>query len=276
MIRATTSVLLASFGLFLMASPAPVVAATGTITIGDEGADGEVGVGLRRLIAPGSTENWFQDGHGCWTGSEAQAVGYFEYRFALEFPLDTLPDDATVTGATLALRTSRNDLAQQTAIYGYAADGTIAAADVDVTGTPVLFTPTTAQRQTWDVSSLLTGEVIAAGWAGFSFRQEPLQSDPRTLGSFDCPINALFPILTIEYSVPDPEPTPTPAPTPTATPAPTAEATPTPTGTSTDSPSAGMLPDTAVGGTGPIAWLAILALASLALMVHRGFGVTRR
>lgn len=264
---ARTWFLLVAFSLLLLTSAHPAVAATGTLTIGD--GDGEVGVGMRRLIAPGSTENWFQDGHGCWTGSQAEPVGYFDYRFALEFPLDELPDDATVTGATLALRAVTPAVAEQTGIYGYAGDGAITAADMDVTGTPVLFTPTTSLRETHEVTALLTADVIAAGWAGFSLRQEPLRDDPRRVATWECPGTDFFPILTIEYSVPDPEPTATPTPSPTATPAPTVEPSPT-APTPTESPGAGMLPDTALGGTGGlVAWIAVLALASVVLLHWR-------
>lgn len=165
---------------------------TTTISIGNGGADGEVGGGFVSSIG------------GPWTTLFGCATGYFahntddEGRFALEFPLSVLPAGATITSASLALRTSRSDLAGQTAIYGYAGDGTISAADVTVTGTPVLFTATTdSSRESHVVTGLLTAGVIQSGWAGFSLRQEPLGPD----GTFwDCPNSFRYPILTIQYT----------------------------------------------------------------------------
>lgn len=163
-----------------------------TLSIGNGGADGEVGAGFQTFDG-GTT--WSPVGY-CATGSDGT-----ENRFALEFPLTDLPTGATISSASLALRTAGYVVAKQTAIYGYAGDGSITAADVTVSGTPVLFTPTTdSERESHDVTSLLTSDVVDSGWAGFSLRQSPLIV--FAAAGWDCPSNVDYPILTIDYSLP--------------------------------------------------------------------------
>jgi hypothetical protein len=186
-----------------------------SISIGNGGADGEVGQGFDNVIGTG------------WDPIPACRAGndfFTEYRFVLEFPLDALPDEATITGATLAIRAVTGAQSGQTAVRGYAGDGTVSADDVLVSGSPVLITPATDLRETYDVSTLMSPQMIASGWAGFSFRHDPLVG---AIGTWDCPDAADFPILTVEYALPGPA-TPTPSPTPTPTISPS-EASPSPT-----------------------------------------------
>ena len=211
--RRWTIVVIAS--LLLNLAPAQLArAATETISIGNAGAAGELSGGFTREIWNGvKPEGWALTDQ-CDTGGftdelEPDSVREVEYRFALEFPLVALPDEATITSAALGL--GGGDPSLPTAMYGYAGDGSITSPDADVLGTPVLVTPDEINvRQFHDVTELLTADVIAAGWAGFSIREEPFQAQTPSL--WDCPYQELFPILTIEYSVPDPEPTPAPTP----------------------------------------------------------------
>ena len=181
---------LIALAVALVAWSGTVRAATGSVSI-DEGA---LGAGF--VSQNGGA--WFSGP--CATGFTPFPVGGLEHRFALEFPLTALPADATITGATLSLRTSAPEGAGDTAIYGYAGDGEITDDDVQVSGIPVPITPTTAGREDHDVTALLTPEVLAAGWAGFSLRQEPLGT---AFGGWSCPEESLYPILTITYSLPD-------------------------------------------------------------------------
>ena len=209
--------------VLMLTAPQLVRAATETVSIGSGGADGELGAEFFRFVSgDGVPDAWTASTRGeCHVGGTESPAGddverRDEWRFALEFPLAALPDDATVTAATLEMVGEGDNL--QVAIYGYAGDGAITSPDVDVSGTPVLVEPHfDPVRLFHDVTELLTAEVIAAGWAGFSIRQEPL--GPNQPYRFFCPLEVrerggdLFPILTIEYSLPDPEPTlvPTPA-----------------------------------------------------------------
>ena len=170
---------------------------------------------------------------------------FTEYRFVLEFPLDALPEDATITGATLAIRAATGAQSGQTAVLGYAGDGTVAANDVQVAGAPVLITPATDLRETYDVGSLMSPQMVVSGWAGFSFRHAPLVG---SIGTWDCPDSADFPILTVEYSL-----------LPPATPTPTATPTMTPSTSPSQTPGEVLLPDTRthdprVGGADRCEW----------------------
>ena len=169
-----------------------------SISIGNGGADGEVGEGFDNVIGTG-----WDPIPTCRAGNDF----FTEYRFVLEFPLDALPDEATITGATLAIRAVTGAQSGQTAVRGYAGDGTVSADDALVSGSPVLITPATDLRETYDVSSLMSPQMLTSGWAGFSFRHDPLVG---AIGTWDCPDAADFPILTVEYALPGPA-TPTPS-----------------------------------------------------------------
>jgi hypothetical protein len=236
----TTLASLAIVSLLWAAMTSTAAAGGGSISIGDQGADGELGAGFQNFVG------WTPFGT-CRTGVEIEPQPV-EYRFALEFPLASLPADATITGATLAIRTASSDGANQTAINGYAGDGSITTADVQVGGSSVLHTPTTADREDVDVMSLLTPDVVSAGWAGFSLRQQPFVFFENA--DWDCPTQDLYPILTIEFSVPDP-----PAPTPTAT----------ATATATASPAPAALPNTATPSGG--SWSASFAVLAVVAVV---------
>ena len=93
-------------------------------------------------------------------------------------------------------------MAYQTAIYGYAGNGSMEPGDATPTGSPVFFTPTTSDdREVHDVTALVTPGVVAAGWAGFSVHQEPLRT---TYAAWSCPDATLYPVLTVNYTTPDP------------------------------------------------------------------------
>ena len=136
-----------------------------------------------------------------------------QYRWAFELPLSALPTDATVTSAILQLRTSREDMAGQTAVVGYSGDGAVTIGDADVVGPQVLFTPADPGYNSVDVTAMITVGARSAGYVGFSLRQSPSGS---TGCSWDSPENGNPPILTIAYTTPDPTTT-TSAPSTTTT-----------------------------------------------------------
>jgi hypothetical protein len=191
---------LIALGLTVALSAAPVAAGGGSLAIGNAGADGEVGGGFS---SDDDGVTWTSSILGCATGGPF--LGADELRFAVEFPLSGLPANASITGATLSVRNSFGAFSHQTALYGYPGDGSITAADVQVGGTPILFTPATATREDHDVTTLMTAGMVSVGWAGFSFRQDPLGTAGPEF--WDCPNNAAYPILTIAYDLPNP-PTP--------------------------------------------------------------------
>jgi hypothetical protein len=196
--RARVVLILIILGLALAVTAAPVAATSGSLVVGNQGADGEVGGGFFSVSGSGV---WMVNPT-CHTGHSEDEFLSVDFRFALEFPLTGLPADATITSATLSLHTGAHQDASQTAVYGYAGDGSVQPADVAVTGTPVLFTPTTSNaREDHDVTTLLTPDVVTAGWAGFSLRQEPLGT---TFAGWTCPDGELFPVLTVNYTTPDP------------------------------------------------------------------------
>ena len=137
----------------------------------------------------------------------------YQYRWAFELPLSALPTDATVTSAILQLRTSREDMAGQTAVVGYSGDGAVTIGDADVVGPQVLFTPADPGYNSVDVTAMITVGARSAGYVGFSLRQSPSGS---TGCSWDSPENGNQPILTIAYTTPDPTTT-TSAPSTTTT-----------------------------------------------------------
>lgn len=192
--RARVALTVMTLGLTLAVTAAPVVAGGGSLAIGNGGADGELAVGVRSV----NGGEWMGEDF-CRTGALTEPPT--EFRFAVEFPLAGLPTGASITHASLSLFTTRHDLAQQTAIYGYPGNGLISVADMQITGTPVLFTPTlSTAREAHDVTALLTADVLTAGWAGFSLRQEPLGTNPA---DWDCPDLGTYPILTIQYDLPN-------------------------------------------------------------------------
>lgn len=196
--------------LLLAAAGGAVVGGGNSIAIGNGGADGEVGQGFDNVLGTG----WDAIAT-CRAGNDL----FTEYRFAIEFPLDALPEDATITGASLAIRAATGPPSGATAVFGYAGDGAVTTDDILVTGSSASITPATALRETYDVTSLMSPQMIASGWAGFSFRHDPLVG---SVGTWDCPDAADFPILTIEWAVLEPTtPTPAPTPTPPSSPSPT-------------------------------------------------------
>jgi hypothetical protein len=196
---------LAALGLLMAFSVAPVSAGTGSISIGNGGADGETGDSFSTVDGGPWSWNGMCDGDvGTLFDSR---IGWIESRTAFEFPITELPDGATITGATLTLSHAWGNGLDTIAIYGYAGDGTVNAADMVVTGPSVSFQAgTTYITEDHDVTALLTSAVVASGWAGFSLRAEPPNFvEPGSGHSFGCPRNIDFPILTIHYASEDPD-----------------------------------------------------------------------
>ena len=228
-------------GMLVLAAVGGAVMAGGlSVSIGNGGADGEVGQGFDNVLGTG-----WDPILTCRAGNDF----FTEYRFVLEFPLDALPDDATITGATLAIRAATGAPSGQTAVLGYAGDGTVSADDVLVTGSSVLITPASDLRETYDVSSLMSPQMVASGWAGFSFRHAPLVG---TIGTWDCPDAADFPILTVEYAL-----------LPPATPTPTATPTMTPSTSPSQTPGEVLLPDTRTDDPGSVVLIGASGLTIL-------------
>jgi hypothetical protein len=191
--RARVVQILIILGLALAATASPVAAASGSLVVGP-------GVGGGFFSMDGSV-TWMAYS-ACYTGHVDDPDLPLDFRFALEFSLTGLPADATVTSATLSLHTPAANDASQTAVYGYAGDGSVQTADAAVGGASVVFTPQNSNdRVNYDVTALLTPGVVAAGWAGFSVRQEPLGG---TFAIWSCPADVLFPVLTVNYTTPDP------------------------------------------------------------------------
>ncbi len=214
--RARVALILIILGLLMAVTAAPVSAGGGSLAIAN--ADGGIGKGFDSLFGG----PWTEGVSGCPSGA------YFDtdrYRSALEFPLTDLPPEATVLSATLTLHASTQFTFIQHAMYGYAGDGSITEPDIQVTGTPILFTPiTNGALADYDVTSLVTAATISAGSAGFSIRPDP--ESVTTFDSFVCGdgfIEELGPVLTITYDLPNP-------PTPGTSSLPNAATAPPPTG----------------------------------------------
>ena len=133
-------------------------------------------------------------------GTIFQNGAWVEVRAALEFPVSAPSDDAPITSATLSLRHATGNASEPIAIYGYAGNGTMEAADVLVTGVPITFASAPPVYEHHDVSALLTPDVFAAGWAGFSLRAEPPVFEGSGSGHdfADCQGDVQFPILIIK------------------------------------------------------------------------------
>jgi hypothetical protein len=186
--------ILIALGLTLAVTAAPVAAGGGSLSIG--AADGLVVGGF--LSTDGTT--WASQPGTCFTGTwfPPQAEG----RFALEVPLAGLPAGATITGATLRLQVNPPPFGlEQQAMYGYAGDGVIQATDVQVSGTPMFFTPDVFPHE-FDVTTVLAPAMVSAGWAGFSIREDPLQPLAQGGASWRCGES----VLTITYDLPNPTP----------------------------------------------------------------------
>jgi hypothetical protein len=199
---------LVTFSLLAVAvSAAPVAAGGGSISIGDAGADGEIGNGFASEVGSGS---WAEQGFLCGSVYRNVAGQDVEFRTVWEFPLPALPAGALITDATLAVNgRSVNDPAS-IAIYGYAGDGATTTADATVTGSSTLVTPPASGAVVavdYDVTDLVTPAMFTAGWAGFSLRLSDL-GDGTNGSIFQCPTdfpdqpNELGPVLTITYTTP--------------------------------------------------------------------------
>lgn len=191
-----------ALSLLLATSVAPVSAGTGSISIGNGGADGEIGLGMVSIGGdPWHSENLCGD---VGTLYDIHLEAWVEGRTALEFPITTLPEGVTITSATLSLSHSSGNASETIAIYGYAGNGTIDPGDMVVTGTPIVFSSAAPVIDNHDVTAMLTADVIATGWAGFSIRAEPpVFTDFGSAHSFECPEHLHFPVLTIEYETED-------------------------------------------------------------------------
>jgi hypothetical protein len=189
-------------GLLLAVSVAPVSAGTGSISMGNGGADGEIGLGMVSIDGgPWHSENLCGD---VGTLYDIHLEAWVEGRTSLEFPISALPAAATITSATLSLSHSGGNASETIAIYGYAGNGTIDPDDMVVTGTPIVFSSAAPVVDDHDVTTMLTPEVISAGWFGFSIRAEPpVFTDLGSAHSFECPEHLHYPVLTIEYETED-------------------------------------------------------------------------
>lgn len=191
--------------LLLAISVAPVSAGTASISIGNGGADGEIGDGFSSINGGPWQWNGMCDGD-VGTAFFIDQGWWVEARMVLEFPIIGLPAEATITSATLSLSHAVGSASDTIAIYGYPGDGTTDAGDVVVTGTPILFSSAARIIDHHDVTALLTPAVLAAGWAGFSLRAEPpIFTDLGSAHAFECPSMLHYPILTIEYFIEDPD-----------------------------------------------------------------------
>jgi hypothetical protein len=162
-----------------------------------------MGAGFQRLWPEPYTEaQAWSASPTCTIGTEQVSdtdTNRVEYRFALEFPLSALPDGATVTDVVLGLYGPTGFLE----IHGYAGDGLITSADVDVAGpvSGVFNKDEVADRI--GVESLLTPEMWASGWAGFSIRQVGAGADLSPVASYACPDDAIRgPMFRIFWIVP--------------------------------------------------------------------------
>jgi hypothetical protein len=145
---------------------------------------------------------------------DANENAWVEGRTALEFPIQPPSADATVRIATLSILHASGNGLDTIAVYGYPGDGAIDASDIEVIGISVIDTHPSAHAtpvyEHEDVTALLTSEVVAAGWVGFSIRQEPLVLEEAGSGhEFACPDRTeypiKFPILTIRWANADPD-----------------------------------------------------------------------
>lgn len=125
---------------------------------------------------------------------------WVEVRMVLEFPIAAPPSGAPIRGASLSLYHESGNGLDQLALYGYAGNGAIEAADAVVTGVRIHFAAGMLGYSDHDVTALLTPGAVAGGWAGFSVRADP----PVLVGSgsgqsWECVWAENYPVLTIEY-----------------------------------------------------------------------------
>ena len=147
------------------------------------------------------------------TGSIAYTTGREgaggERRWAVEFNLAPLPAGATITAASITLRTATPAAVKQTQLNGYAGDGQITQADM-IAGSEVLtFTPATFSNVNYDITTFVTGLYSPAQtWIGFNLRQAPLETTGSGFGdSWNGPDNFPAPSLNVTYTpaaVPEP------------------------------------------------------------------------
>ena len=176
--------------LMLLGGTGTVLAQPETLVVDPAAGDDAISDGLRRFLSP-EPGPWSSVGI-CLTGEDPD-LG--EHRWAVEFSLEHLPLHATVTQATLTLRTPRPEDGP-VQVYGYAGDGEIQPADVEVSGVPVTHTPQSTAREPVDVTDLFGQAMHQADWAGFSLR-----SDNFGTQIWDCVDDPAPPVLTLVYDV---------------------------------------------------------------------------
>jgi len=142
----------------------------------------------------------------CQTGIDPGPVSE-EFNCAIEFDISGLPTGATITAATLSLRTSLPCLSSPCLIdvAGYVGNGTGEEADLAAGSTVLTFGHTTiTEYQDHDVTAFVAGRYGAADdWAGFRLSRAAASGANSSL-PWDSPADGAPPLLTIEYSLPDP------------------------------------------------------------------------
>ena len=142
--------------------------------------------------------------------TECGGVGFVEAggperATVIEFLLPEAPVGAHPVRATLAIHHATPDVAGRISVTGYTGLESFGGPPPTTPTGSILVTPTaSAERDSWDVTALVTDDSLELGLAGFWLRPE---LDVIGFHRFTCSGTKLGPILTVEYTRDqDPEP----------------------------------------------------------------------
>ncbi len=130
-------------------------------------------------------------------GTEGQGV--FEYRYAMQFDLSSLPAGAAITDAELGLRNSDGDGIDSFILSDFAGNGNFTNSTITSVTDLMTITPADANFDLYDVTSFVQG-LTSGQEAGFSLRE----TSSSEFVTFDGTETDFPPELEITYSVPEP------------------------------------------------------------------------
>ncbi len=204
MTKVTAIIIAAVIGLLAVSASADIIDISGTVEVKAEREDSGLGVPQQPTGPWSISTYWNSTGVDLFEDSGFWIVE--EFRWAIEFDLDLIPDGATISSAQLGLSTDNNFSAGQISVGGYAGNGLGELSDIEAGSEVFSYSPPLYAFVWNDVTAFVNG-LVGNGdqYAGFNLQQLPLDLDgPWSSSAYWDGMTGDTPaILQIEY-VPEP------------------------------------------------------------------------